>query len=55
MIESHLDEAPAGSWWSRLTQAILREPTVVLLEKEADLSRPSGDRTPQDSAFEAAR
>lgn len=55
MIESHLDEAPAGSWWSRLTQAILREPTVVLLEKEADLSRPSSEREASARSCEAVR
>lgn len=40
MIDPHLDEAPAGSWWSRLTQAVFREPSVVLLEKEADSLHP---------------
>ncbi|MCI4590457.1 hypothetical protein MOK15_10155 [Sphingobium sp. BYY-5] len=44
MIESQLEEAPAGSWWSRLIQAILREPSVVLLEKEAEALGASDNR-----------
>ena len=35
MNDPQLYEAPA-SWWTRLTQAMLREPAVTLLEKNVD-------------------
>ena len=35
MNDPQLDEAPA-SWWTRLTQAMLREPAVTLLEANVD-------------------
>ncbi|WIW87725.1 MULTISPECIES: hypothetical protein [unclassified Sphingobium] len=54
MIEPRMDDAPAGSWWSRLTQALLREPTVVLLEKDADAPR-LADREGELCSCESAR
>lgn len=55
MFEPQTNDAAIGSWWSRLTQAVLREPTVVLLEKDADMMRKPGDRDAQAHAHEAAR
>lgn len=55
MIDPHLDEAPAGSWWSRLTQAVFREPSVVLLEKEADSMHPATEREEPLRPCEAAQ
>tara|TARA_B100000378_G_scaffold114857_1_gene92161 strand:- start:160 stop:657 length:498 start_codon:yes stop_codon:yes gene_type:complete len=53
MNDPQLYEAPA-SWWTRLTQAMLREPAVTLLEKNVDDRAGDADALPT-GACEGAR
>jgi hypothetical protein len=54
MNESQLDETQNASWWSRLTQAMFREPAIILLEQDGD-DRSCEEDAPRIVACEGAR
>lgn len=55
MFKTPEDDAGGASWWRRLTQALLREPSVVLLERDADTARAKGGRDASMHSCKAVR